>query len=39
VYARLADAVVEVQPGLSPAQLAAQAVAAVAALEAQRAHG
>jgi shikimate kinase len=39
VYARLADAVVEVQPGLSPAQLAAQAAAAVAALEAQRAHG
>jgi chorismate synthase len=39
VYARLADAIVEVQPGLSPAQLAAQAAAAVAALEAQRAHG
>ena len=39
VYARLADAVVEVQAGLSPQQLAAQAAAAVAALEAQRAHG
>ena len=39
LYARLADAVVEVQAGLSPAQLSAQVAAAVAALEAQRAHG
>lgn len=38
VYARLADGVVEVQPGLAPAQLAAQAAALVSALEAQRAH-
>lgn len=38
LFARLADAVVEVQPGLTPAMLAAQAAAAVAALEAQRAH-
>jgi len=36
VYARLADAVLEVQPGISPPQLAAQAAAAVEALEAQR---
>jgi chorismate synthase len=39
LYARLADGVVEVQPGLSPQQLAAQASAAVVALEALRAHG
>ena len=38
LYARLADATLEVVPGLSPQQLAAQAIAAVAALEAQRAH-
>ena len=38
LYARLADAVVDVVAGLSPQQLAAQAAAAVAALEAQRAH-
>jgi len=38
LYARLADAVVEVVPGLSPELLAAQAAAAVVALEAQRAH-
>ena len=38
IYARLADAVVEVQPGVSPQLLAAQAAAAVRALEAQRAH-
>jgi chorismate synthase len=39
VYARLADATLEVQPELSPQQLAAQAAAVVSALEAQRAHG
>jgi chorismate synthase len=38
LYARLADAVVDVRPGLSPQPLAAQAAAAVLALEAQRAH-
>jgi len=38
LYARLADAVLEVVPGLAPEPLAAQAAAAVAALEAQRAH-
>ena len=38
LYARLADGVVEVQPGITPLQLAAQALAIVAALEAQRAH-
>jgi shikimate kinase len=38
VYARLADATVQVVPGLAPEQLAAQAAAAIAALEAQRAH-
>jgi len=38
LYARLADAVLEVVPGLAPDPLAAQAAAAVAALEAQRAH-
>ena len=38
LYARLADGVVEVQPGLTPGQLAAQALAIVEALEAQRAH-
>jgi shikimate kinase len=39
LYARLADAVIDVQAGITPQQLAAQAAAAVAALEAQRAHG
>jgi chorismate synthase len=38
IYARLADAVLEVVPQLSPESLAAQAAAAVARLEAQRAH-
>jgi hypothetical protein len=38
IYSRLADAVLDVPPGLAPEQLAAQAAAAVAALEAQRAH-
>jgi chorismate synthase len=38
LYARLADGVIEVQPGVTPQQLAAQAAAAVSALEAQRAH-
>jgi len=38
LYARLADAVVEVQPGVTPQQLAAQAAASVNGLEAQRAH-
>jgi len=38
VYARLADAVVEVVPGASPQLISAQAAAAVSALEAQRAH-
>ena len=38
LYARLADGVVEVQPGITPQQLAAQALAIVTALEAQRAH-
>ena len=38
IYARLADAVVEVVPGAGPQQLAAQAASAVSALEAQRAH-
>ena len=38
LYARLADAVVEVQPGLTPRQVASQAEAAVQALEAARAH-
>jgi shikimate kinase len=38
LYARLADAVLEVVPGLGPEPLAAQACSAVAALEAQRAH-
>jgi len=38
LYARLADAIVDVVPGLSPPQLAAQAAAAISALEAQRAH-
>jgi chorismate synthase len=38
LYARLADGLVEVQPGATPQQLAAQAAAVVAALEAQRAH-
>src|SRR6266446_3704581 len=38
VYARLADAVLEVVPGAGPQQLAAQAASAVSALEAQRAH-
>jgi chorismate synthase len=38
LYARLADAVIEVQPGIAPEQLATQAAAAVRALEAQRAH-
>jgi hypothetical protein len=34
----LADRVLEVVPGLSPQQLAAQAAAAAGSLEAQRAH-
>ena len=38
VYARLAEAVVEVVPGASPQLISAQAAAAVSALEAQRAH-
>jgi chorismate synthase len=38
LYARLADSVLEVVPGLAPEPLSAQAAAAVAALEAQRAH-
>jgi hypothetical protein len=38
LYARLADAILEVVPGLGPQQLAAQAASAVSALEAQRAH-
>jgi len=38
IYERLADAVAEVVPGLSPQQLAAQTAAMVVALEAQRAH-
>src|SRR5205823_13418463 len=38
VYARLADAVVEVVTGASPQLISAQAAAAVSALEAQRAH-
>ena len=38
LYARLADGIVEVQPGITPQQLAAQASALVAALEAARAH-
>jgi hypothetical protein len=38
LYGRLADAVLEVVPGLLPQQLAAQAAAAISALEAQRAH-
>jgi chorismate synthase len=38
IYTRLADAVLEVVPQLSPESLAAQAAAAVAGLEAQRAH-
>jgi shikimate kinase len=38
IYARLADAVLEVVPGAGPQQLAAQAASAVSALEAQRAH-
>ena len=38
IYARLADATIEVVAGLAPQQLAAQAAAAVSALEAQRAH-
>jgi chorismate synthase len=38
LYARLADGVADVVPGLSPQQLAAQAAAIVTALEAQRAH-
>ncbi len=38
LYARLADAVIDVQAGITPQQLAAQAAAAVQALEAQRAH-
>ena len=38
LYARLADAVLDVQPGITPEQLAAQAAAAISALEAQRAH-
>jgi len=38
LYARLADGIVEVQPGITPPQLAAQAAAVVAALEAARAH-
>jgi hypothetical protein len=38
LYGRLADAVLEVVPGLAPQQLAAQGAAAVFALEAQRAH-
>ncbi len=38
IYSRLADATLEVVSGLAPPQLAAQAAAAVAALEEQRAH-
>ncbi len=38
LYARLADGVLEVVPGLGPEPLAAQAAALIAALEAQRAH-
>jgi chorismate synthase len=38
LYARLADGVADVVPGLSPQQLAGQVAAIVAALEAQRAH-
>jgi shikimate kinase len=38
VYARLADAVVEVVPGALPQLISAQAAATVSALEAQRAH-
>jgi chorismate synthase len=38
LFARLADAVVDVQPGITPEQLAAQAAAVTFALEAQRAH-
>src|SRR5437588_831723 len=38
VYARLADAVVDVVTGASPQLISAQAAAAVSALEAQRAH-
>src|SRR5204862_2551159 len=38
IYARQADAVVEVVPGAGPQQLAAPAASAVSALEGQRAH-
>jgi chorismate synthase len=38
LYARLADGVADVVPGLSPQQLAGQVAAIVAALEGQRAH-
>jgi chorismate synthase len=38
LYARLADATLQVVAGLAPQQLAAQAAAALTALEAQRAH-
>jgi chorismate synthase len=38
LYARLADAVLDVVPALGPEPLAEQAAAAIAALEAQRAH-
>jgi chorismate synthase len=38
IYARLADAVLDVVPGLGPEPLAAQAAALITALEAQRAH-
>ncbi len=38
LYGRLADAILEVVPGLLSQQLAAQAAAAISALEAQRAH-
>jgi shikimate kinase len=38
LYARLADGILDVVPGLAPQQISAQAAAVISALEAQRAH-